>query len=332
MKIDFSKYPKVELHLHLDCSLSFAVVQQINPLITLETYLQSFVGPVKCTDLNDFLVRTAHAIELLQTKEALRLATLDLFQQLESDHVIYAEIRFAPLLHLQKGLTAIEVVETVTEAANEGMAASGVEAGIILCTLRHFEEAQSMETVRLVEQFQDKNVVGFDIASDEAGYPIDKHLKAFAYAQEKGLNITCHAGEAKGPESVWETLEHFHPARIGHGVRSIEDPKLVEHLKSTGIHLEVCPTSNVQTNVVDKLENHPADLIYRSGISMSVNTDGRTIANTSLAKEYHILRDLFDWEKAHFLRCNLEAIEHAFTSEEKKAALCERILEAYAQG
>ncbi|MBI5916242.1 MAG: adenosine deaminase [Bacteroidetes bacterium] len=327
--MDYSNLPKIELHLHLDCSLSFAVVQQINPLVDYETYQRSFVGPVKCTGLADFLARTTHGIGLMQTKAELRLVTLDLFQQLKADNVIYAEIRFAPLLHLQKGLTSETVVQTVNEATSEGMATTGVEAGIILCTLRHFEEAQSMETVRLVEQFRGTNVVGFDIASDEAGFPVDQHVKAFDFAKEHALNITAHAGEARGAESVWETLRRFHPTRIGHGVRSMEDPRLMEYLKKAGIHLEVCPTSNVQTNVVDRIENHPADKIYRSGVSMSISTDARTISNTCLAHEYHAMQEMFGWEKADFFKCNLEAVEHAFISEQKKATLRETIMAAY---
>ncbi len=326
----FANLPKIELHLHLDCSLSYEVVQKIEPSISYETYRESFVAPAKCTDLADYLSRAVNGFELMQTQEQLRLVTLDLFQQLKADHVIYAEIRFAPLLHVQNGLTPAQVVQTVSEAAATGAAETGIEAGIILCTLRHFDEAQSMETVQLVEQFRGTNIVGFDIAGDEAGFPIDQHLQAFAYAKKHGLNVTAHAGEAKGAESIWETLQHFHPTRIGHGVRCVEDHKLLDFLKKENIHLEVCPTSNVQTNVVDNLETHPADQIYRHGISMSVNTDARTISDTTLAKEYGILQNHFDWGKSHFLRCNLEAIEHAFISEERKAVLRERIMVAYA--
>lgn len=329
MKPDFSNLPKIELHLHLDCSVTFEVAQQLDPSITAAVYQQNFTGPAKCTDLADFLSRVDHAIDLMQTKAQLRLVTLGLFGQLAADKVIYAEIRFAPLLHLKKGLTPQEVVETVNEAVTEGIEKTGIEAGLILCTLRHFNDAQSMETVRLVEQFRGTNVVGFDIASDEAGFPIDEHVQAFAFAKTHGLNVTAHAGEAKGAESVWETLEHFSPKRIGHGVRCVEDPQLMAHLQSANIHLEVCPTSNVQTNVVDVMANHPADKIYLSGISMSVNTDGRTIVNTSLVNEYHLLRDHFEWGNEHFLNCNLSAIEHAFTTAGKKTTLRERVLAAY---
>ncbi|MBK8567366.1 MAG: adenosine deaminase [Saprospiraceae bacterium] len=325
----FTKLPKIELHLHLDCSLSYEVVQQINPGIDYQTYRESFVAPPKCNDLADYLKRAVKGFELMQNPEQLRLVTLDLFQQLKADHVIYAEIRFAPLLHVQQGMTAKEVVETVNAATTVGMAETGLQAGLILCTLRNFDEAKSMETVHLVEQFKGTNVVGFDIAADEAGFPIDAHKKAFAYAKANGLHITAHAGEACGADSVWETLEHFHPSRIGHGVRSVEDKKLLDYLKAEGIHLEVCPTSNVQTNVVDAMENHPADMIYNHGISMSINTDARTISDTTLIKEYGILKSQFNWDMAHFKKCNLEAIKHAFISEDKKHALRELILSAY---
>lgn len=327
--MDNSTLPKIELHLHLDCSLSYEVVQQIAPSISYETYRESFIAPPKCTDLADYLTRAVKGTALMQTKEELRLVTLDLCRQLKKDNVIYAEIRFAPLLHLEKGLTPEEVVQTVNDAATEGMSVTGIRVGIILCTLRHYTEAQSMETVQLVSQFKGSNVVGFDIAADEAGFPIDNHIRAFDFAKKNGLNVTAHAGEAKGAESVWETLKNFHPSRIGHGVRSAEDPELLRFLKKEGIHLEVCPTSNVQTNVVPTIKDHPADRIYHSGVSMSVNTDARAISDTTLTREYQILQKEFDWGKAHFLKCNLEAIEHAFTSDEVKAALRATIIEAY---
>lgn len=322
---DYTKLPKVELHLHLDCCLSYDVVHKIDPMISYQTYKEAFIAPAKCTDLADYITRAVSGCDLMQTSEQLRLVTLDLFDQLKNDFVIYAEIRFAPLLHTFKGLTSTEVVSIVNEAINQGIEQTGVEAGLILCTLRHFSEVQSMETVKLVEQFKGTNVVGFDIAADEAGFPIDNHLKAFAYAKEKNLHVTAHAGEAKGAESVWETLKNFHPSRIGHGVRSTEDINLLEFLKQENIHLEVCPTSNVQTNVVDKIENHPVDKIYKSGVSMSINTDARTISNVDLRQEYETLEKYFNWQKEQFLKCNLEAIRHAFISSEKKAILIKKI-------
>lgn len=327
--MDYQFLPKIELHLHLDCSLSYKVVKQINPAITYEEYRESFIAPPKCTDLVEYIARAIHGYELMQTKEQLRWVTLDLFEQLKKDAVIYAEIRFAPLLHIAKGLTPEQVVQTVNDAATEGIQLSGVQAGIILCTLRHYTEEQSMETVQLVQQFGGTNVVAFDIAGDEAGNPVDNHKKSFAFAKANHIHCTAHAGEAKGPESVWETLQHFHPARIGHGTRSAEDEQLLIYLKQKDIHLEVCPTSNIQTNVFDTIENHSADRIYRSGVSMSVNCDARTVTPVTLTSEYELLEKIFGWTKEHFLNCNLEAIRHAFCSAQMKEALRKQIHTAY---
>ena len=326
--MNYRLLPKVELHLHLDCSLSYKVVQQLNPSITFEEYKQSFIAPAKCTDLADYISRAIKGFELMQTKEQLRLVTLDLFEQLKMDNVIYAEIRFAPLHHILKGLTAEEIVLTVNDAVEEGIQQTGVEARIILCTLRHYSAAQSMETVKLVEHFTGTPVVAFDIAGDEAGFPMDNHIEAFQYAKANNIHCTAHAGEAKGADSVWETLQHFHPSRIGHGVRSAEDGKLLQFLKEKNIHLEVCPSSNIQVNVFDTIENHPVDKIYKAGVSMSLNTDARTITPVTLTNEYELMEKVFNWRKEHFLKCNLEAVRHAFCEEALKEKLKERIMTA----
>ncbi len=327
--MSYNTLPKIELHLHLDCSLSYEVVKQLSPTITEKEYTQHFIAPAKCSDLADYISRASKGFELMQTKEQLRLVTLDLFRQLKADNVLYAEIRFAPLLHIAKGLSALEVVETVNKATEEGIQSYGIEAGIILSTLRHYGEAESLETVQLAKEFKGTTIVGFDIAADEAGFGIANHIKAFEFAHLNGIPCTAHAGEAKGPESVWETLQYFKPSRIGHGVRSAEDPALMLFLKENNIHLEVCPTSNIQTNVFNTIQNHSADTIYKSGISMSINTDARAISNVTLADEYQLMETVFNWDIAHFKKCNLEAIQHAFTTTDKKEILRKQIEVAY---
>jgi adenosine deaminase len=325
----FASYPKIELHLHLDCSLSYHVVKTLDPSISEEDYRNEFRADINCRDLNDYIAKASRAIELMQSEEALRLVTLDLFEQLKLDNVIYAEIRFAPLLHTEKGLTPAQVVKAVKDAADEGAAKTGVEAGIILCTLRHFSEEMSMETVQLCETFKGTRVAGFDIAADEAGYPVDNHIQAFEFARKHDIPCTAHAGEACGSESVWETLDKFRPSRIGHGVRSVEDPKLMKHLKENNIHLEVCPTSNVLTKTAESMAAHPADQIYKSGISLSINTDGRTISNVTLTQEYDKLESAFDWQNEEFLNVNLEAAEHAFVTPQMRATLRRKIMEGW---
>jgi adenosine deaminase len=327
--MNYQELPKTELHLHLDCSLSYKLVKRLRPETTYEEWVNSFVAPAKCTDLADYITRAIKGVELMQTTENIRLATLDVFEQLKNDRVIYAELRFAPLQHIAGGLSATAVVQAVNDAVKEGIEQFGVEARIILCTLRHYTEKQSLETVQLVKDFKGTLVAGFDIAADEAGFPIDNHITAFQVARANGIKCTAHAGEARGADSVWETLKNFYPLRIGHGVRSAEDDRLLEFLKKENIHLEVCPSSNIQVNVFDTIKQHSCNKIYNTGVSMSISTDARTITPVTLADEYQLLENTFDWGREHFLKCNLEAIAHAFIEEPLKQVLREKLLAGF---
>lgn len=315
--------------MHLDCSLSYNVVQQLIPGISESEYEEKFVAPENCGSLNEYIKCAFASIEIMQTKEQLEMVTNDFIEQLKNDNVIYCEVRFAPLQHLNKGLTAEEVVQTVNDAITKATSGSDLEVRLILCTLRHFDEAQSMKTINLVEHFKDTNVVGFDMAADEAGYPIDAHKAAFDYANKNGIPCTCHAGEACGPESVWEVIDELHAQRIGHGVRSYEDTELMDYLKSRDIHLEVCPTSNVKTGIYPELARHNIDKIFRKGISLSVNTDGRSLSNVSLQDEYQSLNKYFNWQIEEFKKTNLYAIDAAFADEKTKVKIRERLLSVY---
>ena len=328
--MDWRQLPKVELHLHLDCSLSYDVVSHIDPAITLEEYRREFVAPAKCASLMDFLSRVPRSVALMQTREQLRLVTLDLFEQLLADNVIYVEIRFAPLLHTAQGLSAQEVVASVEAATAEAVRHTGIEARLILCTLRHFSPAQSLETVQLVERFQGSHVAGFDLAADES-FPAGAHAAAFRYAHDRDVPCTAHAGEARGPESVWDTLQNLAPSRLGHGVRSIEDPLLLEHLRQHQIHLEVCPTCNVQTDVYGTYGDHPIDALFRAGLSVGVNTDTRGVGDVTLSQEYGKLHRTFGWDEEQFLRCNRNALGAAFLSDEARSRLLPRLEAGYRQ-
>src|SRR5436853_125255 len=193
--MDFKSLPKIELHLHLDCSLSYTVVQAIDPSVTREEYEHNFIAPVKCTSLADFLTRAPKSIALMQTVEQLRLVTFDVFEQLQRDNVLYTEIRFAPLLHTEKGLSAEQVVETVNEATVKASQATSVEARLILCTLRHFSAEQSLQTVQLVERFQGTSVTALDIAGDESGFPIAAHIHTFYMAFTSCIQHSSHPGD-----------------------------------------------------------------------------------------------------------------------------------------
>jgi len=321
--------PRIELHLHLDCSLSHKVVTRLNPAIGEAQHRATFVAPRKCANLAEYLMRAPHGFLLMQTREQLRLVVEDLFEQLAADHVIYAEVRYAPLLHLEQGLTPEEVVEAVDQATEECVGRTGIDARLILCTLRHYTAEQSMKTAQLVERFRGTRVVALDIAGDEAAFPLAPHKPAFDYAHEHGLFVTAHAGEAAGAPSVWETLRDLNPSRIGHGVRSVEDTQLLGALRERNIHLEVCPSSNVQTNVCHSLREHPIDRLSQAGVSLSVNTDARTITDTTLAREYGELNRTFNWGRKEFLKCNLDAARNAFVPDEVRQRLAARLCAAY---
>ncbi len=320
--------PKVELHLHLDCSLSYAAVARLDDSVSLEEYQREFIAPPRCTNLADFLTRAPRGFKLMQDEAALALVVEDLFEQLAADGVLYSEIRFAPLLHLERGLTPEQVVAAVDRATESCIRSSGIQARLILCTLRHFDREQGLVTANLVQQFRGSRVAALDIAGDEAGYPIDAQVPAFRFAIDHGLDRTAHAGEARGPDSVWETLREFQPSRIGHGVRSIEDPNLIDHLKRERIHLEVCPTSNLQTGISREFAEHAVDELYRAGVPLSISTDTRTITNITLTEEYRNLQEHFGWTSADLLACNQAAIDAAFIEESIKRELRERLVAA----
>ena len=319
--MDFTALPKVELHLHLDCSISYKVAEALRPGLSRAAFRDAFVAPSKCRDLAEFLSCAQTGIQLLQDERALRLVTLDLLEQLAADQVLYAEIRFAPLLHTQLGLPAEAVMDTVTSALAEGQRQTGVKAGLILCTLRRFNEAQGLQTAALAQQYREKGVVGFDIAGDEAGYPLAPHVPAFEAVSRFGLPATAHAGEARGASSVRQALQQLHVKRVGHGVRSVEDEAVLQLLRQRRIHLELCPTSNIQTDIYERMTDHAVDWLYQKGFSLSINTDGRTLVGVTLAEEYQKLHDAFGWGEREFLHCNLRAVEAAFLPEAEKKVL-----------
>src|SRR5262249_249044 len=177
-------------------------------------------------------------------------------------------------------------------------------------------------TAQLVKDFAGSRVVALDLAGDEAGFSLDAHRSAFAFAHENGLHCTAHAGEGRGADSVWEPLESLRPTRIGHGVRSIEDPKLVSHLREHRIHLELCPSSNVQIMPeIAGWPEHPIDKLYRAGVPLNVNTDTRTLTPITLTHEYESMQRVFGWTSADFLATNRMAIEASFADTTAKKKL-----------
>lgn len=186
MTFNPSLLPKVELHVHLDTCLSYFYIKQLDPTISVDRFNQQFVAHKPCFDLGDFLSKVTPQIDILQTKSAITLAVDDLFYQLKADNVIYAEIRFAPLLHTKQGLTDKDVVEVVISAMNDASQKYDLKAGLILCTLRHFSALESQQTAKLVVEYLHKGVVALDLAADEARFLLDNHIAAFDYVKKAG--------------------------------------------------------------------------------------------------------------------------------------------------
>ncbi len=329
--MDFTRYPKVELHLHLDCSISYAAARALQPGLSEQAYRERFVAPAKCRDLTDFLARAQAGVNLLQSRQALSVTARELMRLLAEDGVIYAEIRFAPLLHTRKGLSGQEVVDTVLQALQDSPQAGQVQTQLILCTLRSFSEAQGVATAQLAEQYHGQGVCGYDIAGDEASYPLEPHVAGFHYAYRAGIPSTAHAGEARGPESVRQSLRELQLQRIGHGVRISESEEVYQQVRRSGIHLEVCPTSNIQTDIYESMEQHAINRLYRDGFPLSVNTDGRSLCGVSLTDEYRKLQQAFGWGQEELLRCNLYAVDAAFTDDATKDRLRQQLREGWAK-
>jgi adenosine deaminase len=320
-------FPKVELHLHIDCSLSFAFVSKYVPGITLEEYSKTYNAPVNCCSLIDYLACAQAAIQLMQSREQLYDATMDVIQQLEADQVIYAELRFAPLQHLHLGLTPDEVVEVCLSAMEDYE--GNVKVRLLLCTLRHFSKEESDATADLVIKYHNRGVVGLDLAADEAGYGLENHQNAFDKVNHAGISCTSHAGEACGPASVWETIEKLSAKRIGHGIRSVEDQDLLEKLKEGDIHLEICPTSNHMTRVFPETIDYPVNHLLLHDVSFGINTDGRAISNVTLAAEYKWLHEVKGWSLQDMFKVNVNAIHAAFIPEMEKDILLNQLKDGF---
>ena len=282
--------PKAELHQHLDGSMRPAtaveLAQEIGVELTAEDARRRMVGPERCADQAELLAFFDLPISLLQTAEALERVTGELIDDLAEDGIRYAEIRWAPRLHLERGLS----VPAVIEAVARGIAARAAVLGpttpfvtLIVTAMRSHPPAANVELARIAGDFGDP-VVGFDLAGPEAQFPAPPHALAFVTARDAGLALTAHAGEVPGPQRVREALD-FGVRRIAHGVTAIDDPELIALLRGRDITLDLCPTSNVQAGIVARLEEHPLAALHRAGVSVTVSTDDRTVTGTTLTDE-----------------------------------------------
>ncbi len=317
----------IDLHLHLDGSLSEAAVRHLAAMqqITLPENLHSYLMvDADCRDLNQYLTKFAFPLSLLQTATALAYAVQNLLAELNDKELLYAEIRFAPQLHTRGGMTQAEVIE----AALRGLKNAPLPSGLILCCMRgDGNQKENLETVELAAEYLGRGIVGVDLAGAEALYPTENFAPVFARAREMGLPFTIHAGEAAGPESVRKALA-FGARRIGHGVRSAEDPELLRELAESGVTLELCPTSNLHTNIFPTLQDFPLRQLMQSGVRVTVNTDNMTVSGTTIRREWEQLQKTFALTPAEIRQLLYQAAEAAFTTAATKESLKKAIAAA----
>ena len=282
----------IDLHLHLDGALPLSTVRTLadltnTPLSENDFDLAAKLSvPTPCNSLVDYLTCFALPVSLMQSAESLQLAATDVCNTLQKQGLTYAELRFAPAQHTRKGLSQREVVSAVLA----GIRASTLPCGLILCVMRGANTEANLETVCVAEHFFGHGVVALDLAGAESLYPTDLYTSLFVRARQANIPFTIHAGEADGPQSVRAALK-LGASRIGHGVRSIEDPALVAELAAQKIPLECCITSNIQTKAVESLAAHPLRALLAAGVIVTVNTDNPTVSRTTLADEFALVQD-----------------------------------------
>src|SRR6202167_6103451 len=304
--------PKVLLHDHLDGGLRPQTVLDLAretgyrdlPGDNVQELTKRLTEGAHRGHLEVYLDAFRHTVAVMQTPEALRRVAAECAEDLAADGVVYAEVRFAPELHTERGLSLDEVVEAVLEGFAQGRAGRGITVYALLTAMR--TAARSLEIAEIAVRHRDEGVVGFDIAGAEAGSPPTRHLDAFQYVARENFHITIHAGEGFGLPSIWEALQWCGAERLGHGVRIADDirvgadgvislGRLASYVRDRRIPLEMCPTSNVQTGAARSIKEHPIGLLRDLSFRVTVNTDNRLMSGVTLSSEFHALAEAFGY-------------------------------------
>ncbi|GIE83647.1 adenosine deaminase 1 [Actinoplanes regularis] len=363
---DIVKVPKVLLHDHLDGGLRPATIVELAAAAGHELPETDparlgdwFVAAADSGSLERYLETFAHTVAVMQTEEGLHRVARECALDLAADGVVYAEVRYAPEQHLERGLTLNQVVEAVHAGFREGCAEAAAQGtpiriGTLVTAMRH--AARSQEIAELAVRFRDAGVVGFDIAGAEAGFPPTRHLDAFEYLQRENFHFTIHAGEAFGLPSIWEAIQWCGADRLGHGVRLIDDitavptgpssvtatggteaappvlGRLAAYVRDKRIPLELCPSSNVQTGAADSIAGHPIKLLHDLRFRVTVNTDNRLMSGTSMSREMSLLAEAFGWGWAELQWLTINAMKSAFIPYDERLALINEVIKpAYAK-
>ena len=329
---DIQSWPKAELHSHLDGAMRLTTMiemadqqgkRNLLPASSLEGLKIELAKIDHSANLHEYLAWFKYTIGLMQSEEALHRIAFEMAEDFAKENVRYVEVRFGPVLHTQEGLTLEQVLDAVIAGLEQAKSTYGIEYGIIVCALRdRFVEA-SLEQAHLAVRYAKRGVVAFDLAGAEAGNPAKQHLEAFYYARNHLLGLTVHAGESWGPESIHQALFFCGAHRIGHGITLNQDPELLNFVRDHQIPLEICPTSNVQTQVVSSYEEHPIAELVRSGVAVTINTDSRLFSHTNSSGELFLAHTRCGLTAEETREVVLNGFKHAFLSHKRKMELLE---------
>lgn len=317
----------IDLHLHLDGSLSLNSVRELARLQGESLsgddreILRHFQVSGFCSNLGEYLDKFVYPLSFLQTAPQLTAAAYLLKEELRNKGLLYAELRFAPQSHRQKGLTQEEAVQAVLT----GCARSSLPTGLILCCMRGTEnEEANRETVRLAKKYMGSGVCAIDLAGAEALFPTKNYRDLFSLATELGVPFTIHAGEADGPESIRNAVL-FGAKRIGHGVRAVEDPSLLRQLAESEVFLELCPSSNLHTGVYSEYSAFPLNALLDAGVRVTINSDNMAVSHTDVFKEYQHLQEVFSLSDKSIRQLLRNAVDASFADKALKQYLYAQI-------
>jgi adenosine deaminase len=342
--VDFSVLPKVVLHEHLDGGLRAATLLDLADAVGYEGLPASNAEGIAAAfyqgesrSLPGYLAAFGHTIAVMQTGEALERVATEAVEDLAADGVVYAEIRFAPSLHTERGLDRDTVLDAVLHGVSSASTAAGITARVLVDAMR--QDGDSAAVAAAAVRFAGRGVVGFDLAGPEAGFPASDHAAACVAAVAGGLRLTIHAGEADGPNSIADAMA-VGAERLGHGVRIIEDCEIRDgeivlmgpiatDVFERGLPLEVCPTSNVHTLAAPSFAEHPLGMLHRAGFAVTLNTDNRLMSATSMTGEFEVAAEHHGFEVADLRQVTLTAVDAAFCGEQTRASVRERIEAGY---
>jgi adenosine deaminase len=286
------KLPKTDLHVHLDGSLRLTTILELAERHRTELPAKDPEGlraamhlGQNCGSLVEYLKAFDVTLRVMQTEESLRRIAYELAEDAAHENVRYMEVRYSPMLHTRRGLKLTTVVEAVLEGLREAQEKYGIESNVILCGIRNVSPEHSLEMAELCVAYKGRGVVGFDLAGAEYDHPAKHHKAAFQLVRDNNINVTIHAGEAYGPESIAQAIHVCGAHRIGHGCRLRENGDLLHYVNDHRIPLECCPSSNVQTGAIRELSSHPVKLYKNLGLRVTINTDNRLMTDTTVSKE-----------------------------------------------